>query len=879
VSDLAPLKHVPNLQTLYCGSTQVSDLAPLKHVPNLQTLDCSSTQMSDLALLKHVPNLQTLSCSFTQVSDLAPLKHVPNLQTLSCAFTQVSDLAPLKHVPNLQTLDCSSTQVSDLSSLEYLQNLQTISCSDCRLISVYEKLWRKPSLVTAYLFQSHLSGIPTEVLSQSPHANCLDTLRAHLSDLEAGREAMSDAKLLVLGNGRIGKTQMCMKLRGEAYDPRVGSTHGVLVTSAPLPRPRGDVSGRLQIWDFGGQDIYLGTHALFARSRAIFALLWIPEAEAAAEHRHEGLEFRNRPLAYWLDYARHFGSADCPVLLIQARCDAPADEWIHPPVSDEAFGAFPYRKVLHYSALNDRGRAALDETLAEAQSWLNERQGIATIGAGRARVKREIEAMRDADAARPPLERRHRTLTQEEFVELCRKAGGIAEPKHLLSFLHNVGTVFYREGLFDDRIIVDQAWALDAIYAVFDRKRAFRKLQRQNGRFTRSDLGEWIWDEAGHGRKEQELLLSMMQSCGICFVHKPASTDGKFEAEYIAPELLPEEPGSEIAQKWDSSLPIEKAEFTYSLLPPSLMPAIIKRIGEGAGIAADYWRNGLYVYESGTGGRALISQELTVGWQGRIKVETQRGQAARLLERLCAMIEEEQRRMGIAPVDPAPRIAEAKPLRDKDQSDELKALTFDQEPRSEPEYFVSYAWADGTPEGHKREEIVDQICLAAERRGIVVLRDKKTMGLGDRISKFMDRIGRGNRVFVVLSEKYLKSPYCMFELLEVWRNARQEDTEFLKRVRIFSLPDAKIRTAVDRAHCAIHWKTESGKLEALVNEHGPDILGEKDHKTYRLMRLFSHHIGDMLAALCDIVQPRTFEELEKYGFEDVSASSDESGST
>jgi hypothetical protein len=36
--------------------------------------------------------------------------------------------------------------------------------------------------------------------------------------------------------------------------------------------------------------------------------------------------------------------------------------------------------------------------------------------------------------------------------------------------------------------------------------------------------------------------------------------------------------------------------------------------------------------------------------------------------------------------------------------------------------------------------------------------------LGERISEFMKRIGRGDRVFVVLSDNYCKSYYCMSEL-------------------------------------------------------------------------------------------------------------------
>ena len=53
---------------------------------------------------------------------------------------------------------------------------------------------------------------------------------------------------------------------------------------------------------------------------------------------------------------------------------------------------------------------------------------------------------------------------------------------------------------------------------------------------------------------------------------------------------------------------------------------------------------------------------------------------------------------------------------------------------------------------------------AAKRQGVRIRRDKYEMTVGDRISKFMQRLAQGDRVIVVLSDKYLKSPFCMYEL-------------------------------------------------------------------------------------------------------------------
>jgi len=68
------------------------------------------------------------------------------------------------------------------------------------------------------------------------------------------------------------------------------------------------------------------------------------------------------------------------------------------------------------------------------------------------------------------------------------------------------------------------------------------------------------------------------------------------------------------------------------MLHPGLMRGIISRIGREARLNADYWRGGVFVYATATGSRALIEEEVTQGWAGRIRASAQRGQAALLLK-------------------------------------------------------------------------------------------------------------------------------------------------------------------------------------------------------------------------------------------------------
>ena len=867
LESLRDLASLTSLQDLNCGGTQVSDLGPLAGLTSLQKLECSICKVSDLAPLEGLVNLQCLSCGFTNVGDLGPLAGLVNLQVLVCPETEVSELGPLAGLIDLKLLNVAKTGVCDLGPLAGLTTIRELHLSRCRLADFPRWLLERESLKQLYLWQTEIPGVPAAVLSPLPSDNCLDSLRAHVRDLEAGAVPVPDVKLLVLGNGRVGKTQLCRRLRGEEYDEGQASTHGIAATRAPLSAAAGAVPTILQFWDFGGQDLYHGTHALFTRANALFLLVWAPAFENTDEVTVDGITFRNQPLAYWVDYVRHLGGKRSAVVVVQTRCEQPQDEAPCPVAEAKLFAAFGFVRMLRYSAQTNRGRAALDEALAEAASWLREQEGIASIGAGRAWVKERLEALREADAQVPPAERQHRTVSQEDFQRLCAEAGGVSSPPHLLEYLHNAGIVFYRPGLFHDQVILDQGWALDAIYAVFHREKCYRLIRRFHGRFTRSDLAEWVWGE--HSDEEQKLFLSMMLSCGICFEHRKAAQG--LEAEYIAPELLPAraEVSLELQQKWDADAGTEEARFDYALLHPGLIRSIIARIGSAAGIAADYWQGGVYVYETGTGSRGMIEAESLGGWRGHVVVRTQRGRAADLLQRLCKLVEAENRSAGVTPQCVTGAAAGGRETRLREAAEEAApaSMTFAQERSPQPEWCVSYAWGDKTPEGLERERIVDEFCLAAEKSGKKIIRDKTEMRVGDSLVQFMQRIGRADRVFVILSDKYLKSPFCMFELSEVWRNCRQEEEEFLGHIRVYTLPCARIWSVEERQAYARHWETRHEVLKTLMQE-STSTVGLADFQEFRLARNLYPNVSDILATVADVLQPRDFEDLVKYGFAD-----------
>jgi hypothetical protein len=82
----------------------------------------------------------------------------------------------------------------------------------------------------------------------------------------------------------------------------------------------------------------------------------------------------------------------------------------------------------------------------------------------------------------------------------------------------------------------------------------------------------------------------------------------------------------------------------------------------------------------------------------------------------------------------------------------------------EKQVFISYAW------GGESERITNQIEEAFQAKEITIIRDKKYLKYKESIKEFMQRIGQGTCVIAVISDSYLKSENCMFELLEIAKN-------------------------------------------------------------------------------------------------------------
>ena len=886
VSDLSALKQLSALQRLdlyRCG--QVSDLSALKQLSALQHLDLRDCrQVSDLSALKQLSALQHLYLSgCDQVSDLSALKQLSALQDLDLTWCQVSDVSDLAQLSALQHLNLSGCgQVSDLSALAQLSALQHLNLSGCSQVSDLTPLTACGALRNlhaddlavnfgppaaffnsfprlAHLSVSEFAGAPRE-LCEKGQSNCLPALVRWYDDLVAsGPTPNTDVKVFFLGNGRAGKTQIVRRLSGHPFDNTVPSTHGVSISRfALLPASADGPALQANIWDFGGQDIYLGTHSLFLDDRAIFVLVWTPATENDGAVAEQGITLQHRRLDYWLDYVRSLVGDKAPVLVVQSQCDR--ESLLQEAALPTGHG-FAWLRRTACSAIAEDGMERLWPELKAAARLLRERHGEVALPCSWVAID---QTLRERSSTT-------RVLARSEFDQLCTDRG-ISAPEAVLSFLHLSGRVFCRPGVFNGDVVLDQAWALDGIYAVLHRAHVLPLVRQQAGHFTRELLGLLLWDTK-YSVAEQEHFMSLMVACRVCF----KVTEG----QYVAPDCLPAREGVQDRERaiWRDATADATATLRYAFLHDGIKRGLLCAVGEQAGAYAVYWQHGLCFFDSEAQVVVRLDCHLdratAQARSGDIVLEVSGANADAYARKMVQSIEQGIN-IGQAPevVWAASQTVAPKQQQRYDGDDESghkqpapfahiqAAPRPAHEPAARPVVHVSYAW------GGESEALVDQ--LEAKLSATCTLRrDRAAMLPGDWISKFMAEIGQSQCVLVVFSDKYLKSSYCMRELLHLYQSSLGDKAAMLERIVPIVLGDAKIDDAFARLKVVRHWKAERKHLENATQGLDPVALGATTLNELRMIRDFEHHSADMLAWVADVLMPRDAAAVSAGDFQAV----------
>ncbi|MGR9036889.1 MAG: leucine-rich repeat domain-containing protein, partial [Gammaproteobacteria bacterium] len=315
--DISPLSSLAALQQLDISNTRITDLSPLICLVNLQNLDISFTRVDDLSPLSNLMQLKGLIVSSPLLTDLSPLAGLLNLQYISVSNTRVMDLSSISGLINLQSLNVSNTPVRNLSALSNLTNLQLINVSSTRVIDLSPLilLIKKDLPVKSskslgegkgiFVADCNLKNPPAEIVKQGNAA----ILNYFDEKAKQGTDHLYEAKMLIIGDGGAGKTTLLRRLYqpGKPMPGGNETTKGIDIHRHDF-KLAGGRNFRLNVWDFGGQEIYHATQQFFLTKRSLYVLV--------DDSRKNDKSVHDPAFKYWLEVADLLGDHS-PVLIFQ----------------------------------------------------------------------------------------------------------------------------------------------------------------------------------------------------------------------------------------------------------------------------------------------------------------------------------------------------------------------------------------------------------------------------------------------------------------------------------------------------------------------------------------------------------------------------------
>ena len=180
--------------------------------------------------------------------------------------------------------------------------------------------------------------------------------------------------------------------------------------------------------------------------------------------------------------------------------------------------------------------------------------------------------------------------------------------------------------------------------------------------------------------------------------------------------------------------------------------------------------------------------------------------------------------------------------------------------------FISYAHGDeSSPEGKKRQEVLNLIQEAAEKKPFInkLYIDINAINFKDNIQAFAKEIAKAQFIIIILSDKYLKSQWCMQEVSLIL-----ESPDFQDRIFPVVLEDAKVNSAEGRAEYTIYWQDKVDKLDEQIKrirditQCAPLIEDLKVYKSIlKAVSTFTNTIGLMKVLNAESHMKTSFESL------------------
>ncbi|MGV3661646.1 MAG: COR domain-containing protein [Prosthecobacter sp.] len=222
----------------------------LADLPHLKYLDLTGNALAELpACVAGFTDLVWLGLNFNCLQHVEGVERLAGLQRLYLRGNRLASLPD--GMGNLRLL-----QEVDLGE-------NTFSAPDRGLLRLIEQRENKD-------LHLNMEGNPGEFCLRAKDG--VEAFSQHVRQLLVDGVEVREGKLLLVGEGRMGKSTLLQALLGRPYIPDRKQTHGLKMKPLPMETCKGRV--RLNCWDFSGQKELRETHQVFFTEPAIYLVVW-----------------------------------------------------------------------------------------------------------------------------------------------------------------------------------------------------------------------------------------------------------------------------------------------------------------------------------------------------------------------------------------------------------------------------------------------------------------------------------------------------------------------------------------------------------------------------------------------------------------------------
>jgi small GTP-binding protein len=558
LSELPPeIANLTNLIELDLGGNELSELPPeIANLTNLTNLDLGGNELSELPPeIANLTNLTKLVLEENQLSKLPPeIANLTKLIELDLGGNQLSELPPeIANLTKLTKLVLEENQLSKLPpEIANLTNLIELDLGGNQLSEMPPEMANLTKLTRLVLFKNSLP-IPPEILSKT---NEPETIINYYFEHIAGRKTpLNEAKMLLVGQGGVGKTSIIKRLVENEFDPDEHKTDGIDIKYWDIAVE--DQKIRLNVWDFGGQEIMHATHQFFLTKRSLYILVW----DVRQEDDYGRIE-------YWLKLIQSFGD-DSPVIVVLNKVDEGNAQ------IDRRGLQIKYENIKAFVETSCKTRKGIDKLFETIKREVRVLKHI------------KIEWLQSWFNIKAYLEKSNRDYIEyNEYNELCdRENVDLENRKILINFLHDLGIMLHFHEDFRLRTtgILNPEWVTNGVYTIINSS----LLAENRGILIIEHLDD-ILDNTRYPQDKRAYLIDMMKKFELCF--ELESYQGQ---RYLIPELLSKETPE---FQWDNENNLE-FQYHYNFLPTSVISRFIVRMHESI-FSNVYWKNGVILSEN-----------------------------------------------------------------------------------------------------------------------------------------------------------------------------------------------------------------------------------------------------------------------------------------